>query len=92
MPILAPTLPAPRRPLSDKLSNVTIPSGLVVPAEKVLPPEMSENSDSDRLVDEPSRKIPRIILAEDAISDVVTAQLATSILGHVLFLKNQVPL
>ncbi|KAF9074663.1 hypothetical protein BDP27DRAFT_1214101 [Rhodocollybia butyracea] len=36
-------------------------------------------------------RIPRIRLDMDAIPDMMAAKLATSLLGHVLFLKNQVP-
>ena len=37
-------------------------------------------------------RVPVVLLDVDAISDAVAARLATSLLGHVLYLKNQVPL
>ena len=37
-------------------------------------------------------RVPVVRLDVDAISDAVAARLATSLLGHVLYLKNQVPL
>ena len=45
--------------------------------------------------DEPARtegRIPRVCLDVEGISDVLAARLAICLLGHVLFLKNQVPL
>lgn len=40
----------------------------------------------------PTRKIPSITIDADVITDVMAARLATSLLGHILFLKSQVPL
>ncbi|TFK35077.1 hypothetical protein BDQ12DRAFT_612282 [Crucibulum laeve] len=37
-------------------------------------------------------KLPVVRLDVDSISDAVASKLATSLLGHILFLKNQVPL
>jgi hypothetical protein len=37
-------------------------------------------------------RIPRVDLDGEAITDAMAARLATCLLGHVLFLKNQVPL
>ena len=36
--------------------------------------------------------IPTVVLDTDVVSDNMAARLCTSFLGHVLFLKNQVPL
>lgn len=36
--------------------------------------------------------IPLVKLDVDLVTDAMAARLATSLLGHVLFLKNQVPL
>ncbi|KAJ3789989.1 hypothetical protein GGU10DRAFT_341908 [Lentinula aff. detonsa] len=38
-----------------------------------------------------TRKIPRVRVDVDTIPDMMAAKLATSLLGHVLFLKNQIP-
>jgi len=40
----------------------------------------------------PTCKYPTVRLDLDFITDEVAARLATSLLGHVLFLKSQVPL
>ncbi|RDB20244.1 hypothetical protein Hypma_012607 [Hypsizygus marmoreus] len=40
----------------------------------------------------PSTKVPIVSLEWDKIMDALAASLATSLLGHVLFLKSQVPL
>jgi hypothetical protein len=40
----------------------------------------------------PESNHPIVRLNMDVIADEVAARLATSLLGHVLFLKNQVPL
>jgi hypothetical protein len=37
-------------------------------------------------------KYPLVKLDTEMITDATAARLATSLLGHVLFLKNQVPL
>lgn len=36
--------------------------------------------------------IPRVTLDSERISDVMAARLVTCLLGHVLYLKGQVPL
>jgi hypothetical protein len=36
--------------------------------------------------------VPTVVLDTDVVSDNMAARLCTSFLGHVLFLKNQVPL
>ena len=36
--------------------------------------------------------IPIVALDIDILTDTIAAQLATSLLSHVLFLKNQIPL
>ena len=42
--------------------------------------------------DRPPNAYPVVQLDVDALSDAVAARLAASLLAHVLFLKNQVPL
>jgi hypothetical protein len=37
-------------------------------------------------------QIPLITVDQEVITDAMAASLATSLVGHVLFLKNQVPL
>ncbi|KAK0455664.1 uncharacterized protein EV420DRAFT_1644446 [Desarmillaria tabescens] len=49
-----------------------------------------EESGKDTVVEE--SKIPSVQLDMDSITDTIAASMACSLLGHVLFLKNQVPL
>lgn len=46
----------------------------------------------DSVEDDLGIKYPIVKLDSDKISDSTAGRLATSLLGHVLFLKNQVPL
>lgn len=39
-----------------------------------------------------SSRLPVVVLDVDVLTDTIAARLATSLLGHVLFLKNQIPL
>jgi len=58
------------------------------------PANSAANVTRPPLIDEVAGKsrVPVVRLDVDAISDAVAARLATSLLGHVLYLKNQVPL
>lgn len=40
----------------------------------------------------PKSKIPCVTLETDVITDAMAARLAMSLLGHILFMKSQVPL
>ncbi|PBK72128.1 hypothetical protein ARMSODRAFT_932465 [Armillaria solidipes] len=51
---------------------------------------VEESGGKDTAVEE--SKIPSVQLEMDSITDTVAASMACSLLGHVLFLKNQVPL
>lgn len=93
MPVIVPVLPPPS-------------TGLVSTTPKPITPvhEAKSNGqtftplaalDSAEAVDsevESKSRIPTVRLDSDLISDALAAQLATSLVGHVLFLKNQVPL
>lgn len=86
MPTLTPSM-AP--PLPDRSNSTT--------ASKLSPKMNSHPSQPVSQIEPPSigtlaPRIPRIRLDMDAIPDMMAAKLATSLLGHVLFLKNQVPL
>lgn len=73
-----------------------------MPLSFVAPPPSGSNGQSTQPnINPPTRtanvafqvpRIPRLRLDADVIPDMVAAKLATSLLGHVLFLKNQVPL
>jgi hypothetical protein len=53
-----------------------------------LPPELAKH-----VIEEgPKNAYPVVRLDVDTISEATAGRLATSLLGHVLFLKNQVPL
>ncbi|KAK0191713.1 hypothetical protein F5146DRAFT_929478 [Armillaria mellea] len=51
---------------------------------------VEESEGKDTVVEE--SKIPSVQLEMDSITDTLAASMACSLLGHVLFLKNQVPL
>jgi hypothetical protein len=80
MPFLTPQQP-PGVGFRD-LKNVDGPANGV--ADVTRPPSVDEVTVKNR--------VPVVRLDVDAISDAVAARLATSLLGHVLYLKNQVPL
>lgn len=75
MPFLTPQKPPGIGP--QNLKNVD------EPAKDRQPPSIDEVTVESR--------VPVVRLDVDAISDAVAARLATSLLGHVLYLKNQVP-
>jgi len=78
MPVLAPTLiPSLPSQTSAQLSESY--------NEKIVPMKAGESGIL-------SNNIPIVSLDVDVITDAVAAGLATSLLGHVLFLKSQVPL
>lgn len=68
------------------------------PATQKLPEEKPEedngtnNSNESPQPVENTSQLPIVVLEVDYITDTVAARLATSLLGHVLFLKNQIPL
>lgn len=68
------------------------------PATQKLPEERLEedngtnNSNESPQAVENTSQLPIVVLEVDCITDTVAARLATSLLGHVLFLKNQIPL
>lgn len=51
----------------------------------------NNNNESLQAVENPSQ-LPVVVLDVDCITDTLAARLAISLLGHVLFLKNQIPL
>ncbi|KAF5371505.1 hypothetical protein D9615_009584 [Tricholomella constricta] len=79
MPVLAPTAPSP---------NPSSSRQIVSQASNLPDGGSSKAGGSGVLVN----KIPVVSLDVEAITDTVAARLATSLLGHVLFLKSQVPL
>ncbi|KAF9449479.1 hypothetical protein P691DRAFT_759015 [Macrolepiota fuliginosa MF-IS2] len=58
------------------------------------PPKTKENVQPDVSNQAPqaTSKLPVVALDVDVLTDTIAARLATSLLGHVLFLKNQIPL
>ncbi|KAH7881136.1 uncharacterized protein C8R40DRAFT_18202 [Lentinula edodes] len=81
-------------PLSD-LSNSAAERAttLQTPSKVQISPKQidiqTETSAED--INDSVPKIPRVCLDMDVIPDMMAARLATSLLGHVLFLKNQIP-
>ncbi|KAF8905344.1 hypothetical protein CPB85DRAFT_1552214 [Mucidula mucida] len=80
MPVLALT-PTEQPPESLTHAKAVLPSSL----SPAIPPPM-ENNNTTR------GDFPLVQLQGDSIPDTIAASLASSLLGHVLFLKNQVPL
>lgn len=92
MPILTPALNPPgfepeaqQKPIDvvgtvDQLDSASLSPNLT--------PQKSQSSSAEL----PKSKIPSITLLSDVITDSMAARLGASLLGHVLFLKNQVPL
>ncbi|KAK0205822.1 hypothetical protein DFS33DRAFT_1498503 [Desarmillaria ectypa] len=84
MPLLAPSfLP------SDV--DFSVPVSTQRPITNATAPKTAEESGGkDNVVEE--SKIPSVQLEMDSITDTIAASIACSLLGHVLFLKNQIPL
>jgi hypothetical protein len=53
---------------------------------------LTDGGDSSSNSEPPKLLVPRVIIDVEKISGTVAAQLAARLLGHVLFLKNQIPL
>jgi hypothetical protein len=53
---------------------------------------LSQSQTSPPVVPSTTSKLPVVTLDVDVLTDSIAARLATSLLGHVLFLKNQIPL
>jgi hypothetical protein len=63
--------------------------------EMHVPPKETEDTYTNRrpaLVPAPPMTIPSITLDADLVTDSMAARLCISLVGHVLFLKSQVPL
>ena|ERR1700722_8850870 len=92
---LAVAPPAP--PCLSQASHATAESMKSITQEFSVTPTMIDKTEADGglqyaegLVEH--SRIPRVRLGVDVINDATAARLATSFVGHVLFLKNQVPL
>ncbi|KAF7331032.1 hypothetical protein MVEN_02443500 [Mycena venus] len=90
MPVLTPSLSPPiSEPSTGDLSN-TIPSGSDAKtgvAAVVMPP----SQDSEAKPSEPPSTVSRVSLDVEHINAEIASDLASALVGHVLFLKNQVP-
>ena len=98
MPILTPSyLPPPANinfpSPSCATSNGTCPSAAKSVGTPILPEQdpVVQRSDAP-LVKKRTLKIPFVELETPAIQEDMAASLAVALLGHVLFLKSQVPL
>ncbi|CAK5276270.1 unnamed protein product [Mycena citricolor] len=79
MPLLAPSSPPPSSATSRnvELTPVTAPEAISQPP---VPPDSK-----------PDSTVARLTLDLDGLSAEIAGELATSLVGHVLFLKNQIP-
>lgn len=80
-------------PTADK--NTTTPQAMPEKAPENEPPPAATataNANATPTQDRPANAYPVVQLDVAALSDAVAARLAASLLAHVLFLKNQVPL
>ena len=59
---------------------------------KEKPLKVLSDEDVVSVAGSPLNKFPVVRLDVDVITDSIAGRLATSLLGHVLFLKNQIPL
>lgn len=80
MPVLAPSFPAPHIDSTAQSCSEETSNSVSIMAHPESPPENTVS------------RIPRVILDVESITNTLAAQLATSLLGHVLFLKSQIPL
>ncbi|KAJ4472510.1 hypothetical protein C8J55DRAFT_520268 [Lentinula edodes] len=72
---------------AERATNFQTPSKVQISPKQIdLQTETSAKDINDSVP-----KIPRVCLDMDVIPDMMAARLATSLLGHVLFLKNQIP-
>ncbi|KAI0915555.1 hypothetical protein AcV5_003741 [Taiwanofungus camphoratus] len=97
--ILAPTVAPPSSfPINSPGPHTTLKTARTVPPHVSVPPSTTapvKNTDDNRTAsqnDALSRlKIPAVVLDTPTISHSMAATVALSLLGHILFLKSQVP-
>ena len=82
-------LPPPSSQTSSVLSGRVTEHPNMTPTSAGVP---QVEEDPDNQTDTHRCKVPMVKLDTETIPDTVAANLASSLLGHVLFLKNQVPL
>lgn len=107
MPLVAPSfrlhdLPDPTHPTPEVLTPASGPNVQTVsnPSAKdqpyMPPPPTAQTTETIKPISSSkpsmSGKVPFVSLEVEVITDAMAAMLAMSLLGHVLFLKNQVPL
>lgn len=68
----------------DEVSNLDPPKLSKVPSDNDAQADVTDGSSFNHF--------PLVRLDVDVITDSMAGRLATSLLGHVLFLKNQIPL
>jgi hypothetical protein len=87
MPIICSADPPPTPTNDIKLINNNGARDPTKAQPLTTPMDFKPDSEANRCC-----KIPIVRLDTDVITDMMAARLATSLLGHILFLKNQVPL
>lgn len=95
MPIVTPSIHPPGYDIS---TASILPASLISSKEDsksnrstTIPSQTNVNLSYGSSLDSTSN-IPSIMLGTDVITDVMAARLSMNLLGHVLFLKSQVPL
>ncbi|KAJ3758120.1 hypothetical protein EV360DRAFT_44583 [Lentinula raphanica] len=84
MPLITPVAAPPLRNHPDhtgERTNIT-PNAQPIAPQGTRTEHIGENS---------ARRIPKVCVDVDTVPDIMAAKLATSLLGHVMFLKNQIP-
>ena len=95
MPVLTPTLTPPGFELEAQRTPIDAVGAVnrldSASSNPTLVPQTGHSSSAE-LPSNSKSKIPSITLLSDVITDSMAARLGASLLGHVLFLKSQVPL
>lgn len=90
MPLIGFNTPPPSsRSLRDEASNLDRSVSLKGKSLKVASAGEADPTDGSSFK---LNQFPLVRLDVDVITDSIAGRLATSLLGHVLFLKNQIPL
>ncbi|KAJ7735120.1 hypothetical protein DFH07DRAFT_844057 [Mycena maculata] len=88
MPLLQPSIGPPT---SQADTNNTIPSGFQPKITTTAVPMPPKDQDLKAKAADPPPTVSRISLDVDNISAEIASELASALVGHILFLKNQVP-
>ncbi|KAF8999442.1 hypothetical protein BDQ17DRAFT_1328324 [Cyathus striatus] len=87
MSILAPSLQAPPTPTQKNISSKSSAA-----ATSISSTTTTLTANMVAVPSIPHQKFPLVALSTPTISDLIASKLASSFLGHILFLKSQIPL